>query len=70
MKNSSDSKYDIFLSELLIPISIVFGGFSIYMTLVVSLLFFPMIIASALLFGFSCMGISRMKQFRNKDGQG
>jgi hypothetical protein len=66
MKGNSNSKYDIFLSELLIPISIVFGGFSLYLTFIVSLLFFPLIIASALLFGFSCMGIDRMKQFKSK----
>jgi len=57
-------KGDIILSEALIPISIVSGGLSLFATLAISALLFPTIIASALLFGFSCLGPSRAKQYK------
>jgi len=66
MKNNGNSRYDLFLSELLIPISIIFGGLSIYLTFVVSMLFFPLIAASAVMFGASCMGLNRMRHLKGK----
>lgn len=52
----------VILVQMLIPITILLGGFTLYLTLISSWLFSPLFMLSVLVFGFYCYMSEKLKE--------
>lgn len=58
-------KADITFSIALLPITVFFMGFAFYIFYIKPETF-PLILLTGLLFGFSCMGLKRMSEYKKR----